>query len=729
MQYTSKTLLGAIASFFLLASVILAQGSPRGLREAERQQAEELRRKEALELAVDDVVGTLDTIVVTATRHDEELFDSPFHVTVTGRDKLRRARTIQDSLKELPGVHLQRTSYGQVSPFLRGFTGYHTLMMIDGIRLNNSVLRSGPNEYWGLVDGFSLDRVEAVFGPGSVLYGSDAVGGAVNAIPLRRRDYGPENSWDRRVVLRYSSAENSISGRAQVSGNIGEDFGFVLGASGGAFSDLNAGGDLGRQDATNYHNYFADGRFDINLNEHWSLGILAQLGRVANVNRVHRTVDGVSFHGTTIGSDLSRDFDWERDLAAAFLDGYDLNLGGFVDEIHIRLSWHRIAERQKRRRGDGRVNDLGFDVDTFGVAVEFVSDTALGRLTYGVDYYHDEVDSFRTDTNALGQRTVRIQGPVGDDASYDLLGLFAQNEIEISNTVNLIVGGRLTYAAADADAVEDPLSGGQISLEDDWLNVIGSVRVNWRAANELNLYAGVSQAFRAPNLSDLSRLDSARSGELEVPSPGIDPEKFLSLEFGAKLRWRGFTGTAAYHYTVIDDLVIRQPTGNIIDGEAEVIKRNGGDGHLQGVDLSLRYDLDDNWWVFGTFHWLDGQAETFPTSDPVSRTEVISRLPPLGGTLGLGWKTHDDRLHLKAWALAADRQDRLSTRDRADTSRIPPGGTPGYITLNLEGGYRIDEGTDVFLSIENLLDKNYRTHGSGLQEPGANLIIGIDFKF
>ena len=89
------------------------------------------------------------------------------------------ARTIGDQLDQVPGVHLQRTSYGQVSPFLRGLTGFRTLALIDGIRLNNSTFRSGPNQYVSFIDPLILDSTEIVFGPGSVLHGSDAAGGVI----------------------------------------------------------------------------------------------------------------------------------------------------------------------------------------------------------------------------------------------------------------------------------------------------------------------------------------------------------------------------------------------------------------------------------------------------------------------------------------------------------------------------------------------------------------------
>jgi hemoglobin/transferrin/lactoferrin receptor protein len=685
-------------------------------------------QEETDEQAFQDAAGRLGVVVITATRHARRLFDLPHYAEVSTREDLVRARTIQDALRSADGVHLQRTSYGQGSPFLRGLTGYHTVMLIDGIRLNNSVLRSGPNEYWGLVDGLSLDHLEIVLGPGSVLYGTDAVGGSINAIPLRRRKYGPESAWDRRLVLRVSTAEQSISGRTQVSGNVGEEFGYVIGVSAGAFSDLDAGGDVGRQPATSYQNGFGDARLDFLLSERWNLGVLAQASRVDDVDRVHRTVNGVSFHGTTTGSDLSRMFDWERDLAAVLVDGTDLD--GIVDGVRLRLSYQRIQEDQDRTRGSGAANISGCETNTLGFGAEMTSETAIGRITWGVDYYHDEVDSFRRDYDATGALSaVRIQGPVGDDATYDLFGVFVQDEFPLSDDVDVILGGRFTYARADADKVEDPATGTRISLEDDWTAFVGAARAIWHASESVHLYTGVSQAFRAPNLSDLTRLDSARSGELEVPTLGLDPERFLDFEVGGKVVSDRLTAQAAWHYTLTRDLIIRQPTGATLGGESIVTKRNGGDGHIQGAELSAEYRLGEHWSVFGSLQWVDGQSETFPTSAPVSKTEALSRLAPLSGTLGVGWQTADRRFMVRAWALLVDRQDRLNTRDQADTSRIPPGGTPGYGILNLDATFSVSDSTHAFLSVENILDKNYRTHGSGVQEPGFNVVLGVDVTF
>ena len=508
----------------LLVSLSTIQGQSNRARAASTstetapQETPESPDSAALAGAIQEETERIDrTYVISATRHAQRIYDLPYTGSVVAGPELDRSRSLQDALRESPGVQLQRTSYGQTSPFLRGLTGYHTLMLIDGIRLNNSVLRSGPNEYWGLVDPLSLDRVEVVLGPSSVLYGSDAVGGSVNAVPVRRRDYKPGFHWDRRLYMRYSSAENSITSRAQISGNIGEDFGFVVGGDIASFDDLDGGRGVGRQDHTGYHTAFGDVALDFHLDENWHLGILGQIASLDNVGRTHRTVHAVSFHGTTGGSDRRRNFNWDRELVGVFLDGYDFE--GFIDSMRLRLSWHHIGEERDRVRSDGRRDIRGFDVDTYGVALEFVSETTIGRLTYGIDWYHDQVASYRDNFDASGAFTgSSIQGPVGDDATYDLVGIFLQDEGNLHDDLDLILGGRFTYASADAGRVQDPNTGLRTSIDDDFVSAVGSVRVVWSALDELRLFGGVSQAFRAPNLSDLTRFDSARSNEIEIPS-------------------------------------------------------------------------------------------------------------------------------------------------------------------------------------------------------------------
>ncbi|MDP6381422.1 MAG: TonB-dependent receptor, partial [Phycisphaerae bacterium] len=395
------------------------------------------------------------------------------------------------------------------------------------------------------------------------------------------------------------------------------------------------------------------------------------------------------------------------------------------------LSWQVLREEQFRIKGDNTSDRQGFEVNTLGFWLQLESPSRIGRWTYGTEYYRDWVDSFKAKYNADGTlKKVEIQGPVADDATYDLLGIFVQNEIPITDSLDLILGARYDYARADAGSVKDPETGNKISISESWETVVGSARFLYHMDEKehWHLFGGVSQGFRTPNLSDLTRLDTARTNEIETAAPGLEPEKFISYEIGVKSKYENLSGQVAYFYTDIRDMIVRTPTGNIIDGDSEVTKKNAGDGFIHGIELSTKYRFHPKWTAFGSFTWMDGEVDTYPTSSGVKNAEPIDRLMPPTGNLGLRWEPNK-KFWLEAACTIAAKQDDLSTRDKADTQRIPPGGTPGYTILTVRGGWKLRKNLTLWAALENITDEDYRIHGSGQNEPGRNLIVSIEWKF
>jgi len=671
-----------------------------------------------------------DPIVITATRREQPLFDVPASANVVSEEDIFEAsyRTLPEALRDVPSVMVQKTAHGQGSPFIRGFTGFRTLLLIDGIRLNNSVFRDGPNQYWNTVDPHSIERLEVIKGPSSVLYGSDAIGGTVNAITKGPNTYGEGTNFGGRGSYRVSSAERSHIFRGEFSATVNMDFGAYAGGTYKQFGELEAGS--GRKPKTGYEELDGDIKLEYFFNEDTRIVLAHQTVDLDDAWRTHRTIVAESFEGTTIGSDRRRVLDQNRDLTYAQLHAE--NIDSLVDTVRVSLSFQSQQEQRDRVRGDGRRDIQGFDADTYGLWAQFETPSDIGRWTYGVEYYRDDVSSFRRDFAADGTLTAeRIQGPVADDATYDLLGVYVQNDIPVNDQLNLILGGRYTYANADADAVQDPDTGDRISVEESYDTLVGSARFVYYLdeAEHWNIFGGVSQGFRAPNLSDLTRLDTARTNEIETPSPGLDPEEFIAYEIGAKARYDTASAQASYWYTDISDMIIRQPTGAVIAGNNEVTKRNAGDGYIHGVELQGRWRFHDNFTAFGSFTWMDGEVDTFPTSAPMSVREPISRLMPMTGQVGLRWDAPEDDVWVEGVLTLADEQDDLSTRDMADTSRIPPGGTPGYGVLSLRSGWRVNDNLTLTAVIDNITDEDYRVHGSGINEPGINFIFGVEYRF
>ena len=270
------------------------------------------------------------------------------------------------------------------------------------------------------------------------------------------------------------------------------------------------------------------------------------------------------------------------------------------------------------------------------------------------------------------------------------------------------------------------MNGERTSLQDSWNDLTASVRLVHRIDDErFRLFGGISQGFRAPNLSDLTRLDSARSNEIETPVIGLDAEKFITYEIGFKAAGQAWDGQVSAYYTDIDDLIIRTPTGAIIDGENEITKRNSSGGYIRGIEIESRYRFSEAWLLFGNLAWMYGEVGTYPTSEPLIVDEPIDRLMPVQLYLGTRWQPEGSGYWLEGLISSAAKADKLSTRDRADTDRIPPGGTPGYAILTLRAGWQISDSLKLSLALENLFDEDYRVHGSGLNEPGRNLLLSV----
>jgi hemoglobin/transferrin/lactoferrin receptor protein len=678
--------------------------------------------------------AVLNPMIVTATRTEQDLLSLPYSVDVVDAGDFERMspRTMPEALRELPSVMLQKTSHGQGSPYIRGFTGFRTLMLIDGIRLNNSTFRDGPNQYWNTIDAMSIDRLEVVRGPGSVLYGSDAIGGTVNAISKGRKEFGDGFDWDTSAAYRFSSAESSHVGRPEFSMQHDRQVGIHVGGSIKEFGDIRGGSDVGDQPRTGYGEWDVDAKVDYFLAANSRLTYGHQTVSLDDAWRTHATVFGIAWEGTTRGTDLKRSFDHRRDLD--YLRYQAVDLEGFAEQVQVTVSHHYQGEVEERIRSNRNRDLQDVDVHTLGVTLELQSPSPVGRWVYGADYYRDWVDSSFRGYNAAGAlTTVRRQGPVADDATYDLVGVFVENQLPlIEDRLDLVLGGRFNHAGLDAARVQDPFTGGPLSLSDSWDTVVGSGRINWRPDPDgrWTLYGGASQGFRAPNLSDLTRFDIALSGEQEIPAFGLEPEHFLSTDVGVKAGFGRFTAEAAYFHTFMDDLVVRVPTGAVTAGGNPIVnKQNSGEGHVHGVELAGSVSVHRDWTLWGNVTWMRGELDAPVVAGGAEVSEPVSRLMPTTLNTGLRWRNPQGKVWAEFAAAFAERQDRLASNDKRDTQRIPVGGTPGYEVFHLRAGWEICRNASLTAALENLTDRDYRIHGSGSNEPGRNVVLTAEVRF
>ncbi|WIO74067.1 TonB-dependent receptor [Porticoccaceae bacterium LTM1] len=674
---------------------------------------------------------TIEETVVNVTRIKKQTFEMPYSVGVVDSESLNHklARTLPEALKILPGVMVQKTANGHGSPFIRGFTGYRTLALIDGIRYNNSVYRDGPNEYFGLIDFNTVSRIELLGGPSSAAYGSDAIGGALN-IQTARSNYSDktqnENYWNASQSYRYASAENSHLSRTTLSVGEGGQWGALLGFSYKNFGDVEAA-NLGKLPTTGYDEKSWDARLDSQLSDHWALTLVHQQLMQDDVWRTHSTIYSKSFAGSDVGSDQRRLKDQKRRFSYVRLTGSDLN--DWLDKAAFTVSQQRWDEDGERVRSSGASIQDFFDSEMTGAELQLNSHWQSVQFTYGFDFYRDQVDTGRVDFNFDGSvKAVRIQGPVGDDARYDQWGVYLQADIPVNEQWALSAGTRFSGTRAEVGRFESPETGLPDSYDNRWNALVSSLRVSFQPACETdwNLWAGLSQSFRAPNIADISRFGGSRSNETEVAATNLDPEYFLTGEIGAKARWDNLAFTATAYYTDIRDFITSTPTGRIVDGMTEVSKQNSSSGFIEGVELTADWQLGGGFTASGNITWLRGELDVYPVAgSTIQVTEPMSRIMPMTANLALSWDSQDKTAWARMDLIHAEKADRLNTADKDDLQRIPPGGTPSYTVVDVMAGYQLNKNTDITLGINNLFDEAYRSHGSGSNEPGRGLKFGV----
>jgi hemoglobin/transferrin/lactoferrin receptor protein len=670
----------------------------------------------------------LPEIIIRSPLLEAAALNLPYRVSVI--ERIRMAETapasLPDALRGQPGITVSRTANGQATPIIRGFTGFRNLVLVDGVRLNNSVFREGANQYFATVDSYAAERLELIQGPTSVLYGSDAIGGTVNVITKgpNALNEGPDQWFARgQTSYRYASAEHSQQVHVESDFGMGGQWGAHFGMSWKQYGDVQASG-IGTQPYTGFDELAWDIKLQYHPNEDSTLTLAFQQTEMDDVWRTHSTQYAVSWRATTAGKDRQRLLDQTRRLA--YLQYEATFEEGPIQKMRTSVSWHQQAEQQDRIRSNGRKSYSDFEVNTLGLWLEMDSHCPLGDLTYGASFYSDHVGTDGVNFSAGGVPTQRIQGPVGDDARYDIAAIFIQDQLSITNTTALHIGTRYDHVRAKIGRYEDPNTGTPASLDECWGSLVSSARALWRR-DEYSLFGGVSQSFRAPNLSDLTRFDSARTDELETPSPRLDPERFLSYEIGG--RWERQTAHFGVNlfYTQMRDLIVRTPTGKVIKGENEVTKTNGGMGYLMGIEVDAAVPITSHLNLYGNFAWTDGEEKSKDVNGRQIK-EATNRLMPWMANAGLR-----HQFNKAVWVAleleAAAKADKLSATNRADTERIPLGGTPSYAVLHLRAGLSVNDHLSINGAIENLTNAEYRNHGSGLNQPGLNFVVAATLSF
>lgn len=676
--------------------------------------------------------------VVRAARSSEAATTSPaLRATVTGEELARtNERSLPRALGKAAGIWIQETNLGGGAPVINGLLGNRIVIVIDGVRMNDSTTRLGPNQSLNSIPPEIVERIDVVHGPGSVLYGSDAVGGAI-LIWTRSRAPAPLDPAARdlraEVGADYHSAADGGRGYLGVSGASEVD-GWLASGALEDWGSLRSGG--GEEWPTSYSGGDAFASWARDLGAGRSLRLTGMVSQQEDVPRTDRLVTG--FGQTQPANDKwNYSLQDRRRWIAAYTDA---GQGGFADRFDLRVSLRTYKEeREILGNGSSTQSNERDETLTTGIGLDWRKLVASEHLlTWGLDFDHDLVDSTAADVDINTGTSTPSDGAFAPNANYTSTGVFVQDEILCFQPFDVTAGLRYSWFGFGFDDFASAGTGGHES--GSFSALTSSLAVARDLAPGTRLTGVLAQGFRAPNLEDLAN-NSSFAGGTELANPDLEPEKSLTAQLALDLQSERWNSSISLYATWIDDLIGRQliSAGGPSSGDETWMRDNAGEAWILGTNLAGRIRLGgplSPWASEAGLSFVWGQQYD-DTVDPNTNTQPyydvpFRRIPPLSGRASMIWDglSEWDRLDEAALSFVfADEQERLNPEDETDP-RIDPNGTAGWARLDLDFTGLLSRPDDRALAqwrlgLHNLLDMSYRVHSSGLDAPGFGVVVGM----
>jgi hemoglobin/transferrin/lactoferrin receptor protein len=710
-----------------------------------------------------DRVIMLDEYVISANKVSEDKRDVAQQIETTSARQIQQANpgTSAELLAQTGMVMVQKSQQGGGSPVLRGFEASRVLLVLDDVRMNNIIYRSGHLQNIITLDPSMLQRVEVLFGPSSTVYGSDALGGVIH---LHTRT--PQLSLTDKVLnvhgnglLRYASANSEKTGHLDL--NIGgTKLASWTSVSYSDFDDLLQGKNLNetadsiwlrpfyieringadslvmndniyRQVQSGYSQYDLVQKLLYSPAAHIKHELNLQLSNSSDVPRYDRLTDPDT-------STVLRNAEWYYGPQLRTLAAYSIGIGsqqGFFSDYYAGVSYQFIEESRHQRRVDRtglqnryeQVSVAGFDVHARSMSEK-------NDLRLGIDGQLNWLKSTAelTDVNTGEVSSLDTRYPDGDN-NMNYFGLYATDAYHLSNQWVLNAGLRLQYISlhstfvskeffdfpyAEVDQVHVPLS--------------GSLGIIWNGEQHLRISLIGSTGFRAPNVDDLAKVFESSPGTVIVPNPDLEPEKTYNADlsvskiFGHKVKIE-----AVGFYTLFSDAIVTDyytyngEDSLLYDGELSAVmsNQNKGKAFLYGANGNLFIDFTDHFSLTSTISYTYGRIVNDTGNAP------LDHIPPVIGKTSLIYSHKKFRAEAFALYNGWKRIDDYYPNGEDNEQYATPEGMPAWWTLNLRLQYAVTNHLTVQAACENILDHNYRVFASGISAPGRNFIVALRGSF
>lgn len=650
-------------------------------------------------------------VIVTAQRQENSPFEVPQAITMLTQQQLLQnsPRTIPEALMNQSGIWVQKTNHGGGSPIIRGLVGNQVLLLIDGIRLNNATYRYGPNQYLNTIDPWVVSKIEAIRGSGSVLYGSDALGGVVQVLSKTPSFSSDQPSISAHLFGKWMNNEMESSGRAELEVGA-KKIAFLGGFSERHFGALKAGGNFGTLIPTGYSERSGDAKLLFRVGEGVVTAAFQQTTQF-EVPRYDQVTQG--------GYDVYNFNPQTRQLS--YLRWESSTLNPWLQSIRITGLYGHTSEGIDAQKTNSLTIKKQLDeVIIAGFTTEIISNPLQNWTAQsGIEFYHDYVSSEAREIDTSTQAETMVRGSFADGSTNSNLALYTNHQVAWKKFIfsSGMRGNLVTVTVQDVTFGNQAINPAA---------VVGNLGLVYEPLPGMRALIMGNTGFRAPNIDDMSKFGAVEATVFEIPSAELAPEHTRSLEMGLKFQRKKFTGSISGYQTWLRDLIDRVPAAykgsSVYEGRNVYQKQNVGEAIIKGVEAEGEVSL---WKLISLY----GHA-TYTYGQNITKQEPMRRIPPLFGKVGVQYRSRMN-WWVKGELAVAGNHDRLAAGDKSDvriSSRLENGVMPGWNSFNLYAGYRY-RWLNLQTSFINVFDQGYRVYASGVDEYGRCLNVSIILHF
>ena len=706
----------------------------------------------------------LDQVTVSASRYTEESRNVPQRtISLSQKDvMLLQPQTAADLLGQTGEVFVQKSQQAGGSPMIRGFATNRLMYTVDGVRFNTAIFRGGNIQNVINLDPFVMERAEVIFGPGSIIYGSDAIGGVMTF-----HTQNPELSLDDqvavngKVITRYSSANRENTGHFTLNVG-GRRFASLTAVSFFAFDDLRMGSygpeeylrriyatridsadrilynpDPRVQIPSGYDQYNIlqklrykpSARWDIKYGFHYS-----ETSSYARYDRLHRY--------RANGLPASAEWNYGPQVwMMNHLIAVHIGQNSVYDQMTLSLATQYFEEsRIDRGYGQNRRRNRMERVMAQSVNADFLKNMgASSTIYYGGEFVWNEVNSTGTDTR-INTGVVERASSRYPNSDWSTYGVYAKYQWRSTEKFLIEAGSRFTGFASNADFRQNldffPFAFSEAQLT--FSNVVGNVGLAYTPDRSTKVSAVVSTGFRAPNVDDFGKVFDSEPGSVVVPNTNLKSEYAYNGEVSVIKSYENqLSISVTGYYTILQNALVRrnfQLNGQdsiIYDGQMSQVQaiQNAARGTVYGVQAKIAYEFGNGLAVSTQANYQRGEEEMDDGSLSPSRHAA-----PWFGVTRVNYRIQYLNFQVYAMYSGGFTFDMLNVEERGKPeiyARDPLGRpySPGWYTLNMKMYCQLNKQVGVTVGLENIIDQRYRPYSSGIVAPGRNFVLAVRASF